>query len=584
MPTSLRTHLLGNLVSEVTRLRSLGFGLCDIMQGQKMPRYKKWNHFSREPDHFEHCVKNVPGLPNVGILAGSLSGNLVIVDLDNADIRSAAAKCLPRTMTDGRPSTGPAHYYYRTTDIPAWATAASDVAGGLGGPKTFHFHDDKGKSIGLDFQGTGSQVVCPPSLHHSGERRKWIVDPEHILTLPFLDLWAIIKKLAKDFGATNTDRECQHPPERRTGQVGVTRGHIDPHVMQRAINYLAKCRPAISGQGGHDATMWAARCMVYGFDLGVGLGLELLMEYYNRRCSPEWSVAELIHKCEQADTVPFDKPRGGLLNFTWGRGAAAPGSTSPTANTGSTSSVPSAKSERLAKGKAPIAKSEEPIANSVRTPVTKKERAAAWLKEFLSTGPYRWPSEEVIEAGAKQGYGRKLLFTAKHSAGVGVVKEQGSMTGGWYWGIGNTEAVRQLPIRPQPDPAAAAGAKGAPFMAAHDSPPPSPAPINARPRRVHPHQCPPTVLAKGMYCSVGTPRIPTSVCAEITYVIPLGQYPNLGQSPQPGQYRQYLNLGQSINLGQYPNLGQYLGLDEWHVAPRIAPHPRRVHIAELAEE
>ena len=110
-------------------------------------------------------------------------------------------------MTDGRPSSGPGHLYYRVTDVPAWATAGTQVAGGIGGPRIFHFADGNGLPIGLDFLGTGAQAVCPPSLHHSGERRCWFVEPEHIVTLPYLDLWAFVKQLAKDFGAANADRE-----------------------------------------------------------------------------------------------------------------------------------------------------------------------------------------------------------------------------------------------------------------------------------------------------------------------------------------------------------------------------------------
>jgi len=37
------------------------------------------------------------------------------------------------------------------------------------------------------------------------------------------------------------------------------------------------------------------------------------MHYYNPRCLPPWSETELRHKCSEADTKPFDKPRGYLL-------------------------------------------------------------------------------------------------------------------------------------------------------------------------------------------------------------------------------------------------------------------------------
>jgi hypothetical protein len=82
----------------------------------------------------------------------------------------------------------------------------------------------------------------------------------------------------------------------------------------RAIAYLDTMAPAISSQGGHNATMAAARAVCWGFDLGAELGYEILATYYNPRCVPPWSEKELRHKADEADTKPFDKPRSWLLN------------------------------------------------------------------------------------------------------------------------------------------------------------------------------------------------------------------------------------------------------------------------------
>jgi hypothetical protein len=87
-----------------------------------------------------------------------------------------------------------------------------------------------------------------------------------------------------------------------------------PDARERAIAYLAQCPPAVSGQNGHGQTFDVARAVVYGFEFGVEAGLELLLRHYNPKCVPEWTEAELRHKCQDADTKPFDKPRGWLLN------------------------------------------------------------------------------------------------------------------------------------------------------------------------------------------------------------------------------------------------------------------------------
>src|SRR5262245_5004931 len=60
--------------------------------------------------------------------------------------------------------------------------------------------------------------------------------------------------------------------------------------------------------------MWAARAIVWGFNLGADAGFDLLQQFYNPSCEPPWSDAELLHKCEGADCIEFDKPRGYLLN------------------------------------------------------------------------------------------------------------------------------------------------------------------------------------------------------------------------------------------------------------------------------
>lgn len=382
------------MLDEAARLRDLGFGLCRILPSEKVPHYRGWTRFSLEPDQ----LRQYPSA-NMGILGGALSNDLVVVDPDRPEIRAEAARRLPRTMTDGRAS-GPGHLYYRVTDLPPWARAEPGVAGGVGGPKIMHFTDAKGQPIGLDFLGTGAQAVCPPSLHQSGERRCWIVRPEDIVTLPYLELWAIVKRLAKDFGAANTDRENRTT----VGTVPSPRKHreIDSHLHRRATRYLARCRPAVSGQGGHNATMWAARVLVYGFDLGVGHGFELLQEYYNPRCEPPWNDAELMHKCEDADTKPFDKPRGWLLD-----GAEV-----------------HTVSERFPK------------------PLNKVQRCTNWLRDFLT--PRAYPSNEIKTAALAMGFTLNNLKEAKAVlAKVGLRHSSTEYQGAWWSGFGEPSTWQQ---------------------------------------------------------------------------------------------------------------------------------------------
>src|SRR5512133_500393 len=83
-------------------------------------------------------------------------------------------------------------------------------------------------------------------------------------------------------------------------------------VIERARRYIAKCPPAISGQGGHDATFHAAATLVHGFALGEADAFALLTEW-NRGCVPPWSEKELRHKIESAAKASHREPRGCLL-------------------------------------------------------------------------------------------------------------------------------------------------------------------------------------------------------------------------------------------------------------------------------
>jgi hypothetical protein len=76
--------------------------------------------------------------------------------------------------------------------------------------------------------------------------------------------------------------------------------------------YIAKLPPAISGSGGHVATLKAANALVLGFALSIDDARPYLAEY-NKSCQPPWSERELEHKLTEADANKQDKARGLLL-------------------------------------------------------------------------------------------------------------------------------------------------------------------------------------------------------------------------------------------------------------------------------
>lgn len=216
----------------------------------------------------------------------------LVVDIDNVTPDEA----LQRLTASGLPypsmgvSTGHGvHYYWRLTepihDLDSWTRYQKALIHRLNSDKSIHdpsrvmrlpgFVNHKPPEAMAQLLWANSRVRYPLSalnLHSS--------NPEHPLI-----------HAASSFAGVSTDT-----------------------IEHRATAYLKTCSPSISGQGGHDHAMWAARVVVYGFNLGVDRGLALLQREFNPGCIPPWSHEELRHKCIDADSKPFDKPRGWLLD------------------------------------------------------------------------------------------------------------------------------------------------------------------------------------------------------------------------------------------------------------------------------
>ena len=79
------------------------------------------------------------------------------------------------------------------------------------------------------------------------------------------------------------------------------RVHSGISLEERIRRYLDAIPPAISGQGGHRQTFFAARALVHGFALRPSEAWPYL-EKYNRRCQPPWTRKELEHKLQSALT------------------------------------------------------------------------------------------------------------------------------------------------------------------------------------------------------------------------------------------------------------------------------------------
>jgi len=87
---------------------------------------------------------------------------------------------------------------------------------------------------------------------------------------------------------------------------------IQTPLDERIRSYMARLDVSISGQHGHDRLLWAARCLVTGFNLSEAEAVGYLTEW-NLSCLPPWPESEVVRKVNQAATTPCDKPEGWLL-------------------------------------------------------------------------------------------------------------------------------------------------------------------------------------------------------------------------------------------------------------------------------
>src|SRR5260370_1080766 len=93
-------------------------------------------------------------------------------------------------------------------------------------------------------------------------------------------------------------------------------------AVMKAQAYLAKVPPAVSGNHGHDRTFSVACVLTKGCALSKAVAMPLLQQW-NQKCQPQWTVAELEHKLDDA------MKKTGKVGYLLGNGDSsktAPGS------------------------------------------------------------------------------------------------------------------------------------------------------------------------------------------------------------------------------------------------------------------
>ena len=235
-------------------------GWCFTPLYGKRPFLTDWQNFPR------HTLDQVIAWSrrfNIGLRTGINSG-IGVIDIDpGATMRP---QDFPRTAT--AVTGGGGHHLYYKVDR-AVKNSQSDVA------------------PSVDVRGDGGQVVFVGSKHHVTQKvYAWFpgLSPNEIALADF----------PYSMLPTRLPLPPSVPPLAPTGPMGDSE--------KRAMAYLAKCDDAISGAGGHNATLRVA-CECRRFGLNRPSMLRVMDWFNSNKCSPPWSVRELEHKVDSAITL-----------------------------------------------------------------------------------------------------------------------------------------------------------------------------------------------------------------------------------------------------------------------------------------
>lgn len=271
-----------------------GWSVVPVPFKKKRPVLKEWEQLRLGENDLDQYFDQPA---NIGLILGEPSGWLVDVDLDCSEARAIAANYLPATSAkSGRAGAPESHWWYIAE-----------------GAKTVQHRDPITKQMIVELRSTGGQTVVGPSIHPTGQQYDVLTGEPAVVSAA--ELTACVAELARQ---VITLRHGNQPaePVRTPNLPAIDRHRVDSttDVERRALAYLDKLPPAISGNGGHAATYTAATVLVHGFEIDPERALSLLLDHFNPRCDPPWSEKELRHKVNSAATKSHSQQRGWLLN------------------------------------------------------------------------------------------------------------------------------------------------------------------------------------------------------------------------------------------------------------------------------
>ncbi len=157
-----------------------GFAVVPIVAGKKKPSVDGWQLARLSWADLERLIRN-NGIGGIGVIAGGLSGNLVVLDFDGPGWAGAFAlfmEAWPELARAPQVATGSGkrHLWLHCPDMPA------DF-----GMRKFKRPD---LDCAIELRGNRCNCVVPPSGHPSGGRYSWANTEAQMLDVPFMALQA----------------------------------------------------------------------------------------------------------------------------------------------------------------------------------------------------------------------------------------------------------------------------------------------------------------------------------------------------------------------------------------------------------
>lgn len=168
------------IIEQARELYNLGYAVIPAKPKSKVPYLPNWQKRKLSLCEIEKIKSS-----SIGIVAGELSNNLVVIDFDNDDCLETIEKLFEinnsfRETTIIKTGSGKYHIWIKCTDLPININNIRKV-----GTKN------------IEIRGNKSFCVTPPSIHPNGKNYVWLNDVSDYkpIIIKFEELYNLIKSL-----------------------------------------------------------------------------------------------------------------------------------------------------------------------------------------------------------------------------------------------------------------------------------------------------------------------------------------------------------------------------------------------------